>query len=113
MIQAHFHRSEDAGIYSVTITGHAGSGPYGYDLVCAAVSALSIGAVNSLAQLGGFTPDVDMDEIEGGYLDVSLPGQLSDSQQKTSQILMESLLLSLRSVSDEYPDYLSIVEHLK
>lgn len=113
MIQAHFYRSDSVGIYSVTITGHANSGPYGFDLVCAAVSALSIGAVNSLAELGGYSPNVEIEEAEGGYLSISLPASINESQRHTSLILLESLLLSLRSVADEYPDYLSIIEHLK
>lgn len=112
MVHAHFYRSQSRGVYSVILTGHADSGPYGYDLVCAAVSALSIGTVNSLKELGGVTPEVDMDEKEGGYLAVSLPGTVDEKQHHTSQILLESLMLSLKSVSDEYPDYLSVVEHL-
>ena len=113
MIQAHFYRSQTAGIYTVVLTGHANSGPYGYDLVCAAVSALAIGSINSLAELGGYTPEVEMDDETGGYLSVTLPTMLTEDQEHTSSILLESLLLSLRSVANEYSDYVTIVEHLK
>lgn len=113
MIHAHFYRSQSAGIYAVELTGHADSGPYGYDLVCAAVSALSIGAINSLAELGHYTPLVEMDEEKGGYLSVSLPAQLTDDQKYVTDILLAGFLLSLRSVATEYPDYVTIVEHLK
>ncbi len=37
---------------SVTIRGHAGSGPYGQDLVCCAVSALTLTLVVNLEQIG-------------------------------------------------------------
>lgn len=111
MVIAHFYRSNTTGIYSVVLTGHADSGPYGYDLVCAAVSALSIGTANSLAELGEYHPIVEMNETSGGYLSMTVPETINESQQHTSQILLESLLLSLRSVADEYPKHLSIVEH--
>ena len=35
------------GITAFEISGHADSGPYGYDLVCAGVSAVSFGSVNA------------------------------------------------------------------
>lgn len=113
MIYAHFYRSREAGIYTVEITGHAESGPYGYDLVCSAVSALSIGIINSLSELGHYTPHIEMDEEEGGYLAVTLPASLTKEQKHTSDILLESLLLSLRSVANEYSDFVTIIEHLK
>ena len=50
MIQATFIRHK-GNLESVELTGHAGSGEYGFDIVCAAVSTLSINFVNSLEVL--------------------------------------------------------------
>ena len=47
MIQATFIRHK-GNLESVELIGHAGSGEYGFDIVCAAVSTLSINLVNSL-----------------------------------------------------------------
>lgn len=113
MIQTHFRRNDQSDILSVEISGHAESGPYGYDIVCAAISALSIGTVNSLAEIGGFTPLVETDEEEGGYLYVALPGDLSEQQWQTAQILLESLCLSCKSVSEEYPQYVAVQEKVE
>lgn len=113
MIEAHFRRNDQKEIFSFEISGHAGSGPYGYDIVCAAVSALSIGAVNSLAEIGGFTPLIEADEEEGGYLYATLPENLSEKQLSTAHILLESLLLSCKSVSEEYPQYVIIREEIE
>ena len=33
---------------SLEVKGHAGSGPYGHDLVCAAVSGILLGGLNNL-----------------------------------------------------------------
>ncbi|MEJ1306834.1 ribosomal-processing cysteine protease Prp [Latilactobacillus sakei] len=51
MIKADFIVNADSQIISFQITGHADSGPYGSDIVCAAVSAVSIGTINSLQKL--------------------------------------------------------------
>ena len=58
MIKAIFHRDEHGDIVSFELTGHADAGKTGQDIVCAAVSAVSIGAVNGVEALAGFKPDV-------------------------------------------------------
>ncbi|WP_442902234.1 ribosomal-processing cysteine protease Prp, partial [Faecalicoccus sp.] len=40
-----YHKDQ---VSSIQITGHAQSGPYGQDIVCAGVSVASIGALNAL-----------------------------------------------------------------
>ncbi len=45
MIRAQFTLDSNQRITSFKMTGHADSGPYGQDIVCAAVSALSISTV--------------------------------------------------------------------
>lgn len=109
MIQAFFRRNDKRAIVSFEVTGHAESGAYGTDIVCAAVSALTIGTANSLAALGGFTPLVEAnDEVEGGYLYVELPIGINDEQENIAQILLESLCLSLNSIAEEYSDYVKL-----
>ena len=51
MIQAVFERAEDGELRGAEITGHAGSGEYGFDVVCASVSTLAINFVNSVAEI--------------------------------------------------------------
>lgn len=48
MIQAVFERAEDGELRSAEITGHAESGEYGFDVVCASVSTLAINFINSI-----------------------------------------------------------------
>ncbi|HZW67858.1 MAG TPA: ribosomal-processing cysteine protease Prp, partial [Pseudogracilibacillus sp.] len=66
-------------IQSFEISGHANSGPYGYDLVCAAVSAVSFGAVNAALQLSECELDIEQGG-EGGYLAVSIPQEATAKQ---------------------------------
>ena len=47
MIQVTYHRKYNR----VTVEGHAGSGPEGHDLVCAAVSALALTLAGNVAYM--------------------------------------------------------------
>jgi len=89
------------------ISGHAESGPYGYDLVCAAVSAVSFGAVNALITLGQYEPIIDQAN-EGGYLYVELPQSLTDEQMEKAQIIMKTMIISLETIEREYRQFIQI-----
>lgn len=111
MIQACFKRNGKEDIVSFEVTGHAESGPYGSDIVCAAVSALVIGTTNSIFALSGVSPLVETnEEVEGGYLYVELISELTEEQLRISQILLESLQLSLIGIVEEYPDYVKLAQ---
>ncbi|GEN49727.1 ribosomal-processing cysteine protease Prp [Alkalibacterium pelagium] len=99
---------ENEHISSVEVTGHADSGPYGQDIVCAAVSALSIGTVNSLIEIGDISLDIVSADEQGGFLKFSLPEGLSQKQIEIAQILMNSLHLSLKNTEAEYGDYMTV-----
>ncbi|MFO8070153.1 MAG: ribosomal-processing cysteine protease Prp [Alkalibacterium sp.] len=107
MIDIQFRR-EGSKIMSVEMSGHAEAGPYGNDIVCAAVSALSIGTVNSLSEIAEIPVDVISANDSGGYLKFTLPTDLTQKQMETGQILMKSLYLSLKSTEEEYNEYLRI-----
>ncbi|ANK64347.1 hypothetical protein AYR54_03300 [Loigolactobacillus backii] len=108
MIKASFERNAEQEIICFRLTGHADSGPYGSDIVCAAVSAVAIGAVNGVEVLAGFEPQVKMDAENGGHLELRLPANLTLEQNKTAQIILANLHLSLESIVASYPDYVVI-----
>ena len=91
-----------------TLSGHAESGPYGHDLVCSAVSALTIGTVNNLTRLADVEPEVEMNEEEGGYLELTLPEISNETQLQTAQILLASLFYSLSDIEESYGEYISV-----
>ena len=108
MIKARFTRDARGNLEQFAMTGHADSGEYGQDIVCAAVSAVSIGAVNGIEALAGFEPTVDADEVNGGHLLVTIEQELTGEQKHITQILLENLLLSMQSIAESYGDYVQI-----
>ena len=85
---------------SVTSRGHAGYDDSGLDIVCAAVSVLMINAANSLEQLTEDDLTVEEGGEEEGYLRIGLNGPLSES----AKLLLDSLMLGLMSVRENYGD---------
>ncbi|MFC7060767.1 ribosomal-processing cysteine protease Prp [Halobacillus seohaensis] len=106
MISVSMYRSQGE-ITGFELTGHAESGPYGHDLVCAAVSAVSFGAVNSLMSLCEFEPEITQGG-EGGYLKITLPKKLDKEAYSKAQLLLEGMLVSLQTIENDYNDYIQI-----
>ena len=93
MIQAVFERAEDGELRSAEITGHAESGEYGFDVVCASVSTLAINFINSIEKFAGYEPILELNEDEGGYLMVEIPKDLPSHQREMTQLFFESFFL--------------------
>ena len=73
--------------------GHAGYAEEGYDILCAAVSALTINCANSIERIAG---DPIEDREEDGFLECRFPKGLSEG----GRILMDSMLLGLEMASE-------------
>jgi len=96
-------------ITAFELTGHADSGPYGYDLVCAGVSAVSFGAVNAVMEL--LKADLEINQgDEGGYLKVSIPENIKPDTSRDIQLLLEGMIVSLQSIELEYSEFIKITD---
>lgn len=78
-------------------SGHAGYKRYGKDIVCSAISMLTINTVNSLQEIAGATVNVDADD-KSGFISCILASKPDDR----TQVLFESLRLGLETVANEY-----------
>ncbi len=98
MITVTVFRTRRTGCYQgFSCEGHAEYAEEGQDIVCAAVSALTLNTINSIE---AFTDDVfSVEQAEdGGYLKITLEGEPSD---KTA-LLMDSMVLGLNSIQENY-----------
>lgn len=94
------------GIYTgFEVDGHAGYAEAGKDIVCAGISMLVINTINSIETFteDGFTCDSDP---ETGYIKFQFEGAIS----KDSELLMNSLVLGLQGVQEEYgKEYMKLI----
>ena len=103
MITAVIYKKSEETIFGFHITGHAGFDRYGRDIVCAAVSALSINAVNSIEQI---TKDRFYTEQKDG----NLKFRLVTNDNPGTQLLLKSFILGLESIRESYGDkYIRII----
>ncbi|MGL4523481.1 MAG: ribosomal-processing cysteine protease Prp [Bacilli bacterium] len=87
------------------ISGHAQFAEHGQDIVCAGVSAVSTGSVNAIVKLCGIKPKC---KIKDGFLSCSFPSDLSDEKDARVQLIVESMIVSLRSIEEAYGEYIII-----
>lgn len=92
-------------IQSLKAEDHAQYAESGQDIVCAAVSVLITNFVNSLEQLVGIVPQVGQLEGEDVELHVVFPEELT----KEGKLLLDSLILGLKSIEEEYQNYLKVI----
>ncbi|KSU83778.1 ribosomal-processing cysteine protease Prp [Fictibacillus enclensis] len=109
MIKVTIYRDERKSITSFSMSGHADSGPYGQDLVCAGASAVSFGAINAVEVLCSVTPDVETHE-DGGYLIFRTPDHLEDHIHEKVQLLLEGMVVSLQTIENDYGRFISLQE---
>ena|SRR5690625_7993277 len=108
MIEVVVYRESEE-IHAFQISGHANSGPYGYDLVCAGVSAVSFGAVNAVLELCDIGLITDQAN-DGGYLYVEIRPSLSYEKRAQVQLIFEAMIISLQTIEREYKQFIQITE---
>ncbi len=98
MIDVSIFQGPDGGYTGFRVKGHAGYADHGRDIVCAAVSALVINTINSVAQ---FTEDVFENTVDPdrGIVFFSLTKR---PVSVSSELLLKSLVLGLSGIEDEY-----------
>lgn len=109
MIHFTIYRKSTGHITAFKLSGHAESGPKGHDLVCAAVSAVSFGAVNAVIKLCEIEPVIDQG-AEGGFLAVTLPGEINEDKVNRASLLLEGMFVSLETIQRDYGQYITITE---
>lgn len=86
--------------HAVTVNGHARAGPYGHDIVCAAVSALTETLIKSLESL---TENKIYTVKQDGYVTIRFKNLSGDGE-----LLVDSFFIGICGIADSYPDCVTI-----
>lgn len=106
MIKIDFQKHCDK-LISFNISGHAGFDESGRDIICSAVSVLSGAIVNGITEVLNIDAPYDFSD---GHMSISL-SSLSNEEIEKCQVLMETMLVSLKSLEVNYNDYVNV--HIK
>lgn len=100
MIEVTFDIIEDGICKGFQVCGHAEYAPRGSDIVCAAVSALTQGAVSTLEQLKYLGVKA---EVEAGKLTCTV-----DAPGIASQAILLMVKVSLEQLEEQYGNYVRV-----
>lgn len=93
-------------IVGFIVKGHADYDEYGKDIVCAGVSAITVGGLNAIAK--AYNNDltkfkVDMSE---GYTSLNI----LDIENSGVQTILETLEIQFKTIEETYSKYIKIIE---
>lgn len=108
MIKVLAIKSKNNKIHHVSINGHADFAEKGSDIVCSAVSALTLGIVNSVETLLGIDLQPEQNDKKSGFLSWSVPVLEDENIEDQLQLLMKVLIESLLMIEEKYNKYLIV-----
>lgn len=111
MTKVVFYRQNGV-FYGFREVGHAGYGEFGSDIVCSALSAMTMLMINTMETVWGVDVDYDIDD-ETADITVTVKEALmeyatSDERQYAVSGLIEGYYYQLMDMLEEYSDYLDV-----
>ena len=94
MIRVRF-QTADGLLSGFHLSGHAGAGDYGQDIVCAGVSSAAYMTANTVTEIIGATADIT---VRDGYMQVMLTDKIDDCQD-----ILSGFQLHLQAMQEQYP----------
>ncbi len=117
MIHVQVKRDQHHHITEVIIDGHAGYAKSGYDLVCAAVSSVTVGTANAIEAL--LSVEVVKAVGDSGFLHFMVPAIADVQRLKEVQLLLEAMIVTLNTIADSHTDevksvskYIQVIDNL-
>ncbi len=107
MIQVTIEKDQSDHILSFEMKGHAEFAEHGKDLVCAAATAVSFGAVNAIVELTNVIPEVKQGQ-DGGFLKVSFSQDLDQMKMENVQLIVQAMIVSLQTIEQDYGQHIKI-----
>ncbi|WP_151736495.1 ribosomal-processing cysteine protease Prp ['Paenibacillus yunnanensis' Narsing Rao et al. 2020] len=106
MINVRVTRNSAQGtIVGFTVKGHAEFAKKGWDIVCAGVSTVTFGTVNSIERLTGVILETSLDD---GFLSGTLVPVADPEVSAKVQLLLESMVMMLGDIAESYGKYIKI-----
>ena len=92
---------DSSGYVSFECSGHAGYMRKGKDIVCSAISILTINTANSIMALTDSKIEVNEND---GFISWRFTNSCSDA----AKLLMDSMMIGLKSLEEDYKKYLTL-----
>lgn len=125
MIEVSIYRNDRGSIFKYIVSGHANyvrmprlaklvtriftrsDSNAGLDTICASVSSIAQSTLVGLTEVLELRPGI---EIEDGYLECVIPDGIPQNTEDKVQLLLETMYLSLRSIEEQYSNFVTVNE---
>jgi uncharacterized protein YsxB (DUF464 family) len=105
MTKVTFYQNSGKECIGFVVENHAGYAPEGEDIVCAAISALTINTINSIETFTKDKFETDVDEKSACIRFI-----LKSKPSKESLLLLNSFILGLQGMEDgQYTEFIDII----
>lgn len=91
----------------IECSGHTGYDDFGKDVLCATISGIVQSTYLGLSQVLGINVKLQRN-IDNGYIKFELPKNIEDNNFKESQILLQTLYISIEDLCKGYSKYISM-----
>lgn len=108
MVKVQITRNKEKSITEFKLTGHARFAKSGDDIVCSAASAVAQTALQGLKMVANI--DIKY-KIKDGYLDCSLPKELTEKQLLMSTAILETMFIGLKNIEQSYKKHIYVREN--
>lgn len=107
MVKVNIFKKDDV-VREINVEGHAGQAEHGEDIVCAAVSVLTISILNGLTEVVGRQ---DLKEIvDEGLVNLKLPEIQDPELQLKTDLLVSTYILGIKGIKEAYGEYIQLEE---
>lgn len=107
MINIEINRNYIGNVCRFTVDGHSGYEENGRDIVCAGVSTATQSVILGMSEILDIRLNIMIDE---GHLDCEIPEISERLLLEKVNILLETMVLTLRQMAAEYPDFVKMIE---
>jgi uncharacterized protein YsxB (DUF464 family) len=108
MTTVSFH-TEGERIAGFEVQGHSGYAPEGEDIVCAAITSAVRLVECAINDVLGLEASVKVREKDAS-ISLKLPAKLGQTSESTCQTLLAALMVHFVQLSEEYPEYITVLE---
>lgn len=103
MVTVNLEKDFAGNIRKIKVSGHARQAEYGQDIVCSAISVLTISTLNGLTDIAKAKVDYKVKEGYTKIVMLEIPDEKADAILKTYELGIEALL-------EDYGKYLQLVK---
>ena len=106
MTKIKFFKVQD-GYNGFECSGHTGYASLGRDILCAAISSVTQACVIGITKVLNINAKVKRDD-NSGYLKIELPKNINKDNFNKSQVLFDTLYISILDLMEGYSKYISM-----